>query len=156
MEIKTNPSETSTEILSFAGSGNICFCDDYKFDIRIYNIVYPSIRNAVLSWKTDDLEIKRLISKTILPFDLKDLENEITNVSSMWKPGIIKSFFESYTFKKFNSVTLFAQKLISTGNKKLSNNLMLKEANLMINELQNFENFEGITLMNVRDMLLRK
>lgn len=151
-----NPYETRTHILSFAGSGNICFCDDYRCPIRLYNIVYPSVRHAVLSWKTDDLDIKKIISETTLPANLKDVETSIRTTSSVWKWGFIKEYFENYTFKKFNTHPEFAKKLLLTGTKKLLGGLMPGQANFMIDELQGTQNYEGLVLMKVREHLRKQ
>lgn len=148
--------ETETEIISFVGSGRYCLCDDYKHNIRLYNIVYPSVRHAVLSWKTDDLSIRKSISEAYLPANLKEVENSITETSNMWKIGNIKSFFESYTFKKFNDVPEFAEILLSTGNKNLLGQIPEGLENFFINELQTEKQFEGLVLMKVRDALRKQ
>lgn len=155
MDIKKTDN-VNDRIISFANSGKICLCDDYPYPMRLYSTVYPSVRHAVLSWKTDDISTKILISRTLLPADLKDLENSIKKVGSIWKLGQIKSFFESYTFKKFNSVNEYAQKLLSTDPLYLFDGRMKDEADLRINELQKIDNFNGVTLMKIRESLKKQ
>ncbi|MCC7436321.1 hypothetical protein IT402_00375 [Candidatus Nomurabacteria bacterium] len=156
MDIKNSTYENVNEIYSFAGSGNLCFCDDYKYNKRLYNIVYPSVRHTVLSWKTDDLDIKKRISETLLPANLKELENSIRLTSSLWKWGFIKNFFEEYTLKKFSENPEFAKKLLATYPKKIIGGLLPGQANFMINELQDIPGYEGKVLMQVRDNLRKQ
>ncbi len=143
------------KIVTFPSAGYLWLCDDYNYSIRLYNVVYPSVRHAVLSWKTDDLSLKEEISKTILPADLKDLVNSIRKVSTMWKHGFIRGFFEEYTLKKFLEDSL-KKRLLATNPMPFKKVLMSGQADLSIDELREIEGFEEQVLMKTREILLKQ
>ncbi len=150
--------ETDTQILSLAGSGNICLCDDYRYFIEINYIIYPSIRHAVLSWKTTDVELKNKISMTLLPADLKTLEQSIPVTYHLWSKNFILSLYNKYTFQKFNdsSAPLFAEVLLATNHKEIIAGLMKGQALFTIDEIADVHNYEGALLMTARDFLHTK
>jgi predicted NAD-dependent protein-ADP-ribosyltransferase YbiA (DUF1768 family) len=126
--------------------------DDYPCPISVGEAIYPSVRHAVISWKTDDTEIKKQIEETGLSADLKDLENSIVDVSPNWNINNIMRKFEEYTLKKFTENPDLGDKLIST-NEILKDEPIPGVSSLLINELNSINNYRGIVLMLVRDRL---
>ena len=141
--------ETDDAILSFAGSGNLCFCDDYPFEIEVDGIIYPCVKNAVLSHKTTSIVIKKQIAETKRPADLQALEERIPAPQS-WNQTLILSLYQKYTLQKFENNELFAQKLRVTEPKNLIDGLMEHQGRYDFKELRHLENYQGILLMDIR------
>lgn len=141
-------------LLSY-GVENACYlCDDYiDFTITLYGITYPSVRHAVLSLKTNDQKLKLEISKTLLPFDLKDLEKRITR-SECWTKEFAQEAREELTFVKFESRPDFVTLLCATRNIVLTYTPFDGEGVTQIEELIT-EDY-GLTLMRVRDYWQKK
>lgn len=139
-------------IISFPKEGNIWLCSEYKSPLEHEGLVYPSVRHAILSCKTDDIEAKKKIIDTLLPADLKDLERKITPVKK-WSVLYVRSLLSFFTLLKFQRHLDLRKKLIETGAKKLLHELRGDQANFEINEISVAANDTGDILMITRELV---
>lgn len=157
MEETINKYVTDTQILSFAGSGNIFLCDDYALKLQVIihdeRIVIPSIRHGVLWWKTEDKLLKEKILRTLLPADLKDLEQQIS-AAYYWDKEFVIDAITKFTYVKFLVYPDLRNKFTATYPKKLKNGLMEGQRRLDIDEINDEENTYGNILMEVREKFL--
>ena len=79
------------ELFKPMGIENAFFlCDDYITDssCKTLGIIFPSVRQVVLSSKTRDLELKKKIAETKLAADLKEVFLDTVQVQEkqrVWK-----------------------------------------------------------------------
>lgn len=150
--------ENEGQILSFLHTGNVCFYDSYStkgFEIEIDGIKYPSVRHAVLSFKTRAKEVRRKIAEIQFPSDLKEYEMSITP-PRWWHPRFVLEIMESITLRKFEENPEFAQKLEATGDKELLDNRDKSEGKYDIQEVAWMVNYLGVILMKVRNTLRKQ
>lgn len=142
---------TKTEILSFAGAGLFCLCDDYRCDIKVGPHMYPSVRHAVLSLKTKDVSIQAQIRETMLAADLKTLERRIEPMP-FWDTSFVIRALEDFTLVKFQQYPEYNAVLKATRPKVLINGLIDGQRRFDIDEVNNESNIYGTILMKIREM----
>ncbi|MEK7228076.1 MAG: hypothetical protein AAB681_01825 [Patescibacteria group bacterium] len=158
METENKIYEDINEISSFLNTGNICFYDSYitqGFSVEIDGIKYPSVRHAVLSYKTESVEERGRIAAMIFPSDLKEYEM-LLPAPKYWKTDFVLKTFEEVTFRKFMENPVFAEKLDATGNKYLMDKRDKSVGEYDIAELIKIENYDGIVLMRTREKLRKQ
>ncbi len=143
------------ELFKPMGIENAFFlCDDYITDssCKTLGIIFPSVRQVVLSSKTRDLELKKKIAETKLAADLKELELSI-QAPDYWTPEYIyqKMFF--WTLYKFKKNKEFGKKLKAIDPGSLQETAKMHYG---IEELQNsLPNYRVEILIKVRERLLK-
>jgi predicted NAD-dependent protein-ADP-ribosyltransferase YbiA (DUF1768 family) len=140
-----------TSFTVFGVENAFCLLDDYiggKACISA-GIEFRSVRHAVLSHKTFDRRIKQILSSTILPADLKDLESLIPK-PEYWNKDYILKKMHLWTLYKFKANPDFGVLLKNTGKLELIDNL---HNNYGIAELKDLPNYRGKILMDVRKLL---
>lgn len=147
-----NPYVSDTHIYSFAGAGLFCLCDDYRCDIQVGPHMYPSVRHAVLSLKTRDVTIQAQIRETLLPADLKALEQRIEPLP-FWDKSFVIEALESFSFQKFERYPEHRTVLIRTRPKELVHGLMIEQnqKRFDIDEINDESNVYGQILMRIRE-----
>ncbi len=149
---------TETHILSLAGAFLFCLCDDYPCDIPVGTELYPSVRHAVLSYKTDDLQIKARIKNARTPADLRAIEQTIPP-GSRWNAFLAEKLLEHFSLIKFNRYPECAAVLKGTHPKKILNGTL--EGVTIDNGIEELKDTarwspHGKVLMDIRKMLLAK
>ena len=130
--------------------------DMYITKILIRGITYPSIRAAVLSFKTCDMEQKQTIAKALLPADLKEIEELLPN-PDYWKPFYIGKLFTLCTKIRCKEDTAFGKVLLDPEHEFLTEDFVINGqsvGNWQINEVKELPNFFAQVLMDVRTSLL--
>jgi hypothetical protein len=144
------------EVLKPFGIENGFFLlDDYLDDdlgYKTLGLCFPSVRHIVLSYKTKDPKIKKQISQTKLPADLKDFELSI-ETPDYWTPEYIYQKMYSWTLYKFEKNKVLGEKLKAINPKDLKENL---EKRYDIEELQKIvPDYRIAILTKVRERLFK-
>lgn len=148
-----NPYVTETHILSFSGSGHHFLCDDYACQLQIGDVLFPSVRNAILSYKTKDVAIKKKVAVTTIPADLKDLERSMPT-PSYWTKHFILGMLRVYTYKKFKQNPELGKRLLATHPKKLVDALEDGLQRFQIDEIKEVYALEhGKIVMQIREKI---
>ena len=129
--------------------------DDYPHPISVGGITYPSVRHAVLSFKTMVVKIKKEIAQTTLPSDLKDYELEMP-APRWWKKEFILGLGKILTLRKFKENPHLAEKLQATGETYLNDLPYSGQGDYGIKELTEVYNYRGNILMDVREILRKQ
>lgn len=139
-------------VSSFLSQGNVCFYDDYQCPIEFQGIVYPSVRHAVLSLKTDAVAVKRQIAGKLLPLTLQEFDATLP-VPAYWTEEFILEWLRKLTYRKFTENTVLKKKLCETGEDEIVDvpEKELDDYGLISNEKH--ENYLGKILMEVRELL---
>ncbi len=149
--------DVNKKFLPFGIKNAFCFYDDYNndFSITVEGISYPSVRNALLSLKTESEEIKKEISKIKLPSDLKDYEL-LMPTPKYWSKTYVLVLMEALTLRKFKERKDFRDKLEATGDVYLNDEPMPGQGRFDIEEVLDEPNYRGKMLMRVRDKLRKQ
>ncbi len=134
-----------------------CLYDDYSSDffIEVKGIRYPSVRHAVLSFKTADENVKKELSTILLPSDLKDYELAMPT-PQYWSRDYVLRLMKVLTLKKFKERNDFWKVLEATGEVVLEDIRFTDEKVLDIEEVATLPNYRGKILMQVREKLTKQ
>lgn len=139
----------------FGVKGGYFLFDTYTNNcpITINNIVYPSVRQALVSLKTSDVALQVKISKTTLPADLKDIELSITSPPYWTRKYILKKHYE-LTLTKFLQNKGLKQRLLETPERTFKNAPPFKDNYYAIEEIKDDTSYQQRTLQKVQRVLL--
>ena len=89
----------------------------YIIDIRMNDLVYPSVEHAYQAAKTDNLEAREIISLTTTPGEAKRLGRQVT-LRSDWEDNKLV-IMARLVWQKFHENPNLKRLLLTTGNQTL-------------------------------------